>query len=185
MVISLSIGIGTSLYLLNPILAASLSTTFFRIRAYILQSSAIMYRWFLVTASFDRYAISSTNHQLRRFANMHTTRRIIFAIIIIWLVLPIYNLIFNTTVLQNAPGNIYLISVLLFHSIFSGVAECILPGMLMIIFAFFIYHNLVVKRTRRQIIVIQQNDVIRQERRRDRQVFLILIVQTVMLVTTV
>lgn len=189
MIINISFGLGTSLYLLNPVLSSSLSTAFYRIRAYMLQSSAIMYRWCLVAASFDRYAISSSNIRIRNFANINITRRIILGIILIWLILPIYNFIYNTTVLQNAPDNVYISGVLYFHSIFSAITGCVLPGILMIIFAFLVHHNLVEKLKRRQINIIQlntiNNDKYKQEQKRDRQVFIILIVQTVLLIIIV
>ena len=147
-----------------------------------------MYRWFLVAASFDRYATSSTTLHLRNFARMYIVHRVIAAIILIWLVLPIYNLIFSTTI-ENGINNVYIIEVFYFHSIFAGVAGCILPGTIMIIFAVLIHRNLFLKRNRRQIMVIQQramqNEINKREQKRDQQVFLILIVQTVVFISTI
>lgn len=188
MLISLSFGIGISLYLLNPINTATLPWFFPRIQTCINQSSALMYRWLLVAASFDRYALSSLNANLRNFAKMQVAYRTILVTIIVSIILPVHNLIFD---IRNPVkiGMIYNTTVLYYHSIFTVIVGCILPGLIMIICSFSIHHNLVLKRARHQIMVTQQRrnniDAKVEARKRDHQVLLLLLIQVIVFLITV
>ncbi|CAF1212915.1 unnamed protein product [Rotaria sordida] len=119
---------------------------------------------------------------------MHIARRTILMIVIIWFVLPIHNLIYNTGNV-NASNLSYHAPLLYYHSIFTLTAGCLLPASIMIICAFLTHHNLVLKRKRRQLIIAQHvgthNDVRDQERKRDRQVLLLLVVQVVVFIITI
>ncbi|CAF0983683.1 unnamed protein product [Rotaria sp. Silwood1] len=188
MLINLSLGIGTTLFLLNPRHFYFLSPTFSRINTYLLQVTSMMYRWCLVAASFDRYALTSTDLNLRNFAKMHVARRTIVIIIVAWIVLPIHNLIYNTGNMNSS--NIYYNAPLLYyHSIFTLTAGCIFPATIMITCAFLTHHNLVLKQKRRQFIIAQHGgnniEARDQERRRDRQVLLLLIVQVIVFLITI
>ncbi|CAF3128041.1 unnamed protein product [Rotaria socialis] len=188
MLINLSFGIGTTLYLLKLRNSSPPSATFSKVHTYIIQSISMMYRWCLVAASFDRYAITSTDLCLRSFARMNIARRTIAVIIVAWIVFPMHNLIYNTANM-NSNNFTYNTALLYYHSSFTVVAGCILPASIMIICAFLTYHNLVLKRKRRQNMVTpharNNSDVKLLERKRDRQVLLILIVQVVVFVITI
>ncbi|CAF3265963.1 unnamed protein product [Rotaria sp. Silwood2] len=188
MLINLCFGIGTTLFFLNPRHFYALSPTFSRVNTYILQCTSMMYRWCLVAASFDRYALTSADLNLRNFAKMHIARRTIVIIIAVWLVLPIHNLIFNTGNV-NSQNIFHHAPLLYYHSIFTLTTGCIFPATIMIVCAFLTYHNLVLKRKRRQFIITQHpgtnNDAREQERRRDRQVLLLLIVQVIVFIITI
>jgi hypothetical protein len=187
MLIYLGFGLGTAIYALNPAHSSSLTITYSKVRTYVLQSTALMYRWCVVAACIDRYVLSSANIRLRNLANVHVVRRVIPMIIIVWLVLPVHNLIFYT---GNPTGysTPSVIAVLYYHSIFSVTFGCILPASIMITCAFLIHHNLVLKQKRRQLIVIQQKRIyiekIEQDRKRDREVFMILMTQVIIFIIT-
>jgi hypothetical protein len=56
---------------------------------YLHQSTAVMFRWMLCAACLDRYALSSINARLRRFASVQIARRVVAAIVLIWIVFPV------------------------------------------------------------------------------------------------
>jgi hypothetical protein len=178
MLVSQVCGVGTMLYVLNP--GHTLSPTESKIVSYIVQSTTMMYRWFLVTAYFDRYALSSTNLRLRIFSRIYIAHRVIAMTVVIWIVLPVHNLIYSTTTLCK-NGCVYNTPMLYYHSIFTIITGCILPASMMIIWASLIYRNLVLRQKRRQVMVIQPKGK-EKERKRDRQVLMLLISQVVVFV---
>lgn len=188
MLINLSFGIGTTLYLIHHRNSTPPSPTFSKIHTYLVQCISMMYRWCLVAASFDRYAITSTNQRLRKFASMKIARGTIIGIIITWIVLPIHNLIYNTANM-NIISFKYNTPLLYYHSAFTVVAGCILPASLMIICALLTHRNLVLKRKRRQNMVNlprgNNGQAKSLERKRDGQILLLLIVQVVVFVITI
>lgn len=185
MLFNLIFGLAFNLYLTTTIDAIVTSVTFCKIRAYLIQSSAMMYRWFLVAACFDRYAISSNNVRLRHIAQMHIARRVTLLNILLWLILPIHIPI----IYDIKNGNCVPLRSLAFqyyHNVFVLLNGCVLPALLMSVSAFLTYHNLVLKRQRRQMIVVQSvNDIEDIQRKRDRQVLITLISQVIVLVITV
>jgi hypothetical protein len=146
-----------------------------------------MYRWYLVAASLDRYALSSNSVRLRNFVEMYIARRVVVINAILWLVLPIHNLIFYN-IKDGVCGSFYSIGTQYYHGIFTILAGCVLPASIMIISAFLTHRNLVLKRKRRQMIVIQQKEVNSDiediQRKRDRQVLITLISQVIVFVIT-
>ncbi|CAF2007368.1 unnamed protein product [Rotaria magnacalcarata] len=188
LLIHISIGIGTILYSLNPINASLLSSNYYKIRIYITQSTAVMYRWYVVAASFDRCTLSSRNLRLKYFAQINITRRTLVGIVIIWIVLPVHNLIYNTSNL-NFVDFTYNIPLLFYHSFFTFTTGCTVPVSITIVCSLVIYHNLVVKRERRHVITNLHRgfntNVMEQEERRDRQVLLVLIVQIIAFIITI
>lgn len=188
MTISLSFGVGTLIYLLNPKNSSTISPTVSKLRTYCVQVTSMTYRWHLVAASFDRYVITSANQRLRRLASMHIVRRIILINSITWIILPVHNLIYNTANF-NSNDFIYNEALLYYHSIFTAMAGCILPGSIMITFSVLIYRNLILKLRRRAAMIILHraavNEIAEQKRKHERQVLLLLIVQVVACVITI
>lgn len=185
MLIHMCVGIGTILYSLNSI---TLSPTYSKIRMYLSESTAMMYRWCLVAASFDRYALSSPNLHIMRLSHMKIARHTVITIIIAWIVLPVHNLIYNTSILNKMDFN-YNIPLLYYQCIFTLITGCILPVSIMIVCSLFTYHNLVIKRKHRQAIIAPHggvnNEAMEHERKQDHHVLLLLIIQIVVFASTI
>ncbi|CAF4265070.1 unnamed protein product, partial [Adineta steineri] len=67
---------------------------FCKARTYFGQSSVMSYRWMLTMACIDRYTSSTANARIRSFANPRIACRVIFIIVIIWIIVPWHNWIF-------------------------------------------------------------------------------------------
>jgi hypothetical protein len=154
-------------------------TSFCKIRSYATQSSGFIYRWLIVMACIDRYMSSSDNIRLRGLVNSKITYRIVLINVIIWLILPVHNLIFLEIVgiLCAFP----LVAVSMYHSIFAIVLGTLLPLLTMIICAVLIRYNLASKRVRRQQNIGQQNQeqAVRLLNARDQQALAMLFLQAV------
>jgi hypothetical protein len=153
-----------------------------------LNATQQMSRFFIVTACFDRFALCSTSVRLRQFSRVHIARRyMIPSIIIIWLILPIHMLIYNTSVNNSCtyPG-----ASALYNSIYAITLVGFIPPILMSFFSFLIFRNLKSMQQRRQVrqlaivnIHLLTNENQRQQKK-DQQVLGMLIVQVVVYVTT-
>jgi hypothetical protein len=188
MAINLSMGSAASLYALNHVDPVLTIVAFCKMRLYILQSSSMMYRWCLVMASFDRYALSSSNVRLRNFAKVNVARRVVFIIVPLWIVLPVHILIFYN--LRNGNcGILYSYPAALYHSLFTTITGSVLPVLLMATAAVLTYRNLVLKRKRREqnrnqpLEVVTENETV--QRKRDQQVLLMLIAQVLVYVVLI
>jgi len=143
-----------------------------------------MYRWCLVAACFDRYALTSTNVHLRDFAKFRIAYRVIAVIIIIWLILPIHVPIFFN-IKDGKCFPVDSIAVAIYHSIYTIITGSVLPVSIMIVCAVLTRHNLVLKRqTRRQLSINQQNNNEYVQRKRDQQVVAMLLIQALVFVVT-
>ncbi|UJR19502.1 hypothetical protein I4U23_022631 [Adineta vaga] len=69
---------------------------FCKARVYFGQSATMTYRWCLAMACIDRYASSSVNVRAREFSRLYIAYRVLLIIAIIWIILPVHNLIFHT-----------------------------------------------------------------------------------------
>jgi hypothetical protein len=181
MVVHLSLGFGTYLYTLDHVDPTTTILAFCKMRIYLLQSTAMMYRWCLTAACFDRYTLSAANVRLRNFAKIHIARRVIIGIVLVWIVLPVHILIFYN-LKGNTCGIVYSMAAALYHSIFTTVMGGILPVTVMLICALLIHRNLVVKRQRRRQLSVNRQSISRiknndPESRRDQQVLFMLLVQ--------
>ncbi|CAF1451177.1 unnamed protein product [Adineta steineri] len=153
---------------------------FCKMRIYILQSNAMISRWSLAIACFDRYALSSVSVHIRNFARVHIAHRIIAIIICIWLILPVHApIFFNITMSRCGIYNNRIASF--YHTIFTTLFGCILPVLIMIVCAILLYYNLILKQQRRLIFIYQQtenrNEILRGQQKRDQQMFLMLLIQ--------
>ncbi len=180
MLVNLILGVGESMFSLINMNPSTNIVWFCKMQIYVLQYTSMIYRWSLVAACFDRYALSSASVRLRNLATVDIARRVIAVMICIWLVLPIQGpILYNITagfcgISDNRVGAFY-------HSIFTTILGCILPVLIMIICAILLYRNLILKQQRHQVIhqrqMDNQNDVVRFQHKRDRQVFLMLLIQ--------
>ncbi len=59
MAVNLSMGFATNMYTINHTDPNLTILAFCKMRIYILQTSAVMYRWYLTVACVDRFALSS------------------------------------------------------------------------------------------------------------------------------
>lgn len=182
--ITLPLGVASYIYSLNHDNPNTTIVSFCKIRSYLIQSSIMMYRWFLVAACFDRYALTSVNVRLRDFAKVRIAYRVIAVIMIIWLILPIHVLIFfNIKGDKCFPGG--SIAVSLYHSIYTIITGSVRPVSIMIVCAVLTHHNLVLKRQARlQLNIHRQNNNEHVQRKRDQQVVAMLLIQALVFVVT-
>jgi hypothetical protein len=179
MLITLLMGVIPYIYSLDHENPYTTIVIFCKIRSYILQSNTMICRWGLAAASFDRYALTSTNASLRNVATVRIARRVIAVIIIVWLLLPIQVLVFFN-LRQGRCGILYDVGISLYFSIYTLIAGSILPVSIMIICAILIRRNLMLRRQRRR--EFANNDQSNNEHshhKRDQQVFAMLLLQTV------
>ena len=158
---------------------------FCKSRNYLIQVTSMIYRWALIGASFDRYAMSSANARLRRFSSVHMARRILAVIVVIWFALPLYILvIYDIQTRSCGVFNNYAMS--LYVVIFTFVNTFVIPVPLMTIFTLLIRKNLANKRQRRQFRLNQYPITTiykRLQEKRDRQAFIMLFAQILVYVT--
>ena len=182
MLLNSGIGLASTLYAVNSMDPQTTVLAFCKLRIYISQLGAMVYRWCLVAASIDRFALSSTNARFRQLATVRVARRVVAVIMVIWFVLPVHTLIFYN-LSAGTCGIVFNSAMALYHSIYTTVAGTVLPISLMLIFALLIHHNLVRRRMRRQGAASQatgpRNEVEHSHRKRDQQVLTMLIVQIV------
>jgi hypothetical protein len=188
MAINLSMGSGAAIYALNHVDPTLTVLAFCKMRLWVLQSSSMMYRWCLVMASFDRYALSSSKVRLRNFAKVRVARRVSLVIVALWLVLPVHILIFYN-LRQGNCGILYSYPAALYHSLFTTITGSVLPVCLMATAAVLTHHNLVLKRQRREQNRNQPLEVESEaqtlQRKRDQQVLLMLLAQVLVYVVLI
>jgi hypothetical protein len=135
----------------------------------------------LAAACLDRYFLSSTDASLRRFARIHIARRVVTAIVLIWIVFPIplliiYNLRAGYCVI------VYGYAAVLYHAIFTIINNYAIPISIMITFTLLIRRNLANKRKRRHFNRNQQqrtNDREHLQRKYDQQALVMLFAQII------
>jgi hypothetical protein len=189
-VIVIQYGLGFSIVAYGYDHADPITTTraICKIYYYNQQSTSMMQRWFMTAASFDRYACTSTRAGLRRFATIRVARRVVLVIVLIWLVIPVYRLVFydlqsNSCDLFGSP------LVELVHSIYTVFSGAIFPPLVMISCLLLIQRNLALKRQRRRHITVQQNEGRNEaqeaDHKRDQQVLAIMFVQVIAYIITI
>lgn len=182
MVIHLCIGMGSALYALNHVDPVLTILAYCKMRIYLMQSTAMMYRWCFVLACFDRFALSSTNARLRSFATVRVARRVVAIIISVWIVLPVHTLIFYILKGGNC-GPLGSYAEALYHSLFTTITGCVLPILFMVSFTLLMYRNLVLKRQRRQQNIretsARTNPTVDVQQKRDQQALMMLLIQVV------
>jgi hypothetical protein len=148
----------------------------------------MMYRWCLVMASFDRYALSSSSVRLRNFAKVHVAYRVISVIVAIWFVLPVHILIFYN-LRQGNCGILYSYAAALYHSLFTTITGSVLPVSLMATSTVLTRRNLMLKQQRREQNRNQPLEaeitVENMQRRRDQHIILMLFTQVLVYVVLI
>ncbi len=150
---------------------------FCKTRFYFSQTGTMIYRWMLTVACIDRYASSSANAYVRRFHKPRIAYRVVLIIVIIWIILPVHNVIFRVTdagVCTWSPA-----ASAIYNSIFTITLGGIIPPLIMITCAVLIMHNLKHKRERRRNNAqpIDAHTADRIVRARDRQILLMLFIE--------
>jgi hypothetical protein len=179
MTVTLSFGIIPNAYTAYHPNPTDTISSFCKIRSYVVQSSSMIYRWLIVMACIDRYMSSSESIVLRGLANPRIAYRIVLINVIIWIILPVHNLIF-LDIWESICG-FPLVAVAIYHSIFTIVFGTLLPLLIMIICAVFIRFNLASKRERRQHNIGQQNreQAVRLLLARDQQALFMLFIEVI------
>jgi hypothetical protein len=150
---------------------------FCKTRFYFSQSGTMIYRWTLTMACIDRYASSSANAYVREFPKPRIAYRVLLIIVIIWIILPVHNLIFRVTnagVCTWSPA-----AFAIYNSIFTITLGGIIPPLIMITCAVLIVHNLKLKRERRRNNAqpVNAHTADRIVRARDRQILIMLFIE--------
>ncbi|CAF1568390.1 unnamed protein product, partial [Adineta ricciae] len=164
-------------YYFNPM---SYYMIYCKIRMYLILSSALIYHWSYAAASFDRYALSSTNVRLRQLAKVKTAIRMLTAICLVSLTFSVYVPVVyevksSTCSIFNNPG------ATLFTTLSSILLNAFIPTTIMIICTLLIWKNLKEKRQRRRNLFNRENNNLAQEKQ-DRQALRMLLVQVIVLV---
>ena len=179
--------IGLYLYALDHDDPVTTMPVFCKMRIYVLQSSALIYRWCLTVACIDRYALTAVNARLRNLARVPIARRAVIIIAVVWIILPAHSLIFYN-LRGNTCGIIYSSAAALYHSIFTTVVAAVVPTSIMATCARLIYRNLVQRQQRRQGLSLQErtgtNETKISQNKRDHQVLLMLLIQATFYVVT-
>ncbi|CAF1001490.1 unnamed protein product [Adineta ricciae] len=162
----------------NPI---TYNVPFCKFRSYFNHITSVIFRLLLSAASFDRFALSSSNARLRNFANINFTYKVIASIVILILLIHIYMLIYFNIKSNSCYNSLDAIAITFINS-FSLLSYSFIPTTLMIVFAIRIRKNLDEKRQRRQGILNQQAKTIENQKiqlKRDRQLIRMLFVQII------
>ncbi|UJR17161.1 hypothetical protein I4U23_004057 [Adineta vaga] len=130
----------------NPI---TYNVPFCKCRAYVIHVMSIIFRFLLCAASFDRFALSSSNARLRQMSNVKFAYPVIALIIIILPLIHIYMLVFYNIKSNNCYNSLDTIGITI-ANIYSLCNTSILPLTLMTIFSVGIRKNLAEKQKRRQ-----------------------------------
>jgi hypothetical protein len=146
----------TTLYALTHTDPLTYSEPFCKIRQYLIASILGMARCCVGMACVDRYAISSQNVHTRAFGRPRIARYAITIIIVIWLILPIHLVIFNT--IKNGqclmPGFYPY-----FFDVYTIITAAIIPPSMMITFSILAAKNIRQLRRRIQPLHVDRNHI--------------------------
>lgn len=165
-------------YYANPI---TYNVGFCKFRAYFNHITNVSFRWILIAASFDRFALSSPNVRLRRLADVHIAYRVIVVIIAVVSTIHIY-MIFVYGIRGNACPNMLSAIGLTAVTIFAMLNASLMPTLLMIVFTLLIRKNLSEKRERRHALTSQPSAASKNEQillKRDQQILRMLFTQII------
>ncbi len=180
-VILILIGIIPQIYALDHSPNSLFNKDFCKTRTYIGQSSAMLCRWLLTIACVDRCLLISTNGRLRHFSTVRIARKVVLLLCIIWLIVPIYIIIF-TDVRKSG----YILCMMstsgaaFYHVIYTIIAGGLIPPFIMLICTKIIWTSLQLKRQRRQTIILNIGENKRDTR--DIQVVIMLLLQVIIFI---
>ncbi|CAF2044974.1 unnamed protein product [Rotaria magnacalcarata] len=142
--LALLVSNGTTFYSMNNSDSLTQSIIFCKLRSYIFQICLIISRWFIVFACIDRFALTSSKFQFRKFSKPKLPYRAVI-IIIFWFIICSYRPIF-----YEIDGNLCVIvtnmAAALYHSLYVIVGGGTLPAMIMIVCGCLIRRNLAHKQ---------------------------------------
>ncbi|CAF1204864.1 unnamed protein product [Adineta steineri] len=170
--ISLLFGLIPTFYLLNNVYPGSYSLIFCKVQGYITHTSLQMMRVYLVLACFDRYALSSSNANIRKFSRVIVARRSIPIVIISCYLIAIH-LIIYLDIVNNACG-LFNSSALIYDIIYTIATISFIMPLLMFIFSILTFYNLKQRQKQRQQI---NPGSINRDIIRDKKVFFTLLLQ--------
>lgn len=180
-VVVIFLGIIPQIYALDHTPDPVFNRDFCKVRGYFSQSSAMLCRWLLTMACIDRCLLTSTNARLRLFSTVHTARKVISLLCIIWLIFPVHILIFTDVrrsgyiaCVMSTSGSAF------YHTIYTIIVGGIAPSFIMLICTRRIWKSLQLKKQRQRRITLN----IRQIRRetRDIQVLIMLLFQVIIFI---
>lgn len=143
MLLALCIGIIPLMYAFNHPSPYNTISSFCKARNYLLQISAMMYRWLMVGACIDRYMHTSKNHATRRLMNIKITRIIIVLTVCFWLILPFHQAVWTDVINDVCVFTNSIVGI--YSGFFTMILGGILPTLFMLAFALLIKHNLAVR----------------------------------------
>ena len=138
--VSLSMGIIPTLYSLNNVYPGTYSVVFCKMQGYLTHTSLQMTRIFLVLACFDRYALSSSTTNIRKFSQVKIARRTIPMVIIGCLLIAIHLVIFLD--IKSGGCAVYNTSAQIYNSLYSMMTISIAIPVLMSVFSMLTFYNL-------------------------------------------
>jgi len=146
-----------------------------KLQGFLTHTSLQMSRVFVVLSYFDSYALTSSNIDIRRHANVRLARKLNGLFTIICLLLSIHLLIYlqiedNQCIIDNS-------SILLYNNITNIVTISIVIPILMSIFLFLTYSNL---KKRQELRRERQRRLLRYSQRREQKVLITLIMQLIL-----
>ena len=181
MLVTLTMGIIPTIYAFNHPNPYHSISAFCKARSYVLQSSAMTYRWFMAIACIDRYIYSSPDLRRQQLVSIRLTTRVIGVTGLLWFILPFHQLVWNDV--QNNLCVFINTSVGIYNSFFTIVLGGLLPPLIMLICALLIQKNLVHRRVLRDHTVTQHTITGDQQkqllRSRDRQALSMLYLQAI------
>lgn len=171
--LTISWGIGPSLYTLDNVDPSTYSYLYCKFRLYTIHTLLMIGRSLIVSACFDRYALCSGSLYLRSFSRPKIAVRCIIVTLFIWPILTVH-----IAILQNFLGNrcgmtgVYV----LIHGIYATFAAGICPPLLMTIF------SLLTVRHRRELQL--RLNTTGKEKKRDHAMLVMLMSQVIVYVIT-
>ncbi|CAF3732173.1 unnamed protein product [Rotaria socialis] len=154
---------------------------FCKIRVYVNQWSAMSCRWLLVMACVGRCFACSASAYLVRFLRINLARRIAIGIIIMWMILPIYTLIFVNIITPVNTGCLVIDKdVAIYHGVYTIVMGGVLPPLVAIACTLLIWKRIKGKNQRRAMTIMNRAES--HKNSRDHQVLVLLFPQVAMFI---
>ena len=123
----------------------TLSLVLCRLRGYILQTTAVLYRSMIILACIDRYAMSSARVHIRALSKPSIAMKVIVATTLFWLLVTVQQPIFQTIRLNRC--SVFDVYGLIFSIYQICLFGCVFPG-LMVVFGRLVWKNLKSVRAR-------------------------------------
>lgn len=118
-----------------------------RIRGYIIHTSSMCFRYTIVLACIDRYAICSSNVSTRNFCRPQMAWRALSVLVVVWAVVSVHLLIFES--IENGRCGVYGLYGRL-YSIYSVIFFGAIPTSAMVLFGWLLMKRLRHMRSRVQ-----------------------------------